>query len=75
MACSAGIGDLDELVGRHRLGVLVNDPDDAEALGAALASLLMTSDRERIAGIARTHLARDAFLPVYRQIYAELAEG
>ncbi len=71
---SDGIGDASGLVREAGLGQVVADPEDADALRAALTLLLEAPpQREHVARVARDRLARDRFLPAYRSLYHDLA--
>ncbi len=81
LVVSEGIGDVGALVadlagarGASGLG-LVADPDDDDALRAALARAAAPDGptREELARFARDRLARDRFVPAYLALYGGLA--
>jgi glycosyltransferase involved in cell wall biosynthesis len=74
LLCSE-IGDYSALVADERLGAVLDDPDDPLALREALKGLLTRPlpARDAVAAVARERLARDRFVPVYRELYGQLA--
>jgi glycosyltransferase involved in cell wall biosynthesis len=74
---SAGIGDLDRLLGGGEVGVLVDDFSKAGYESAARAILALADDqrtRERCRALARRHLSlREVGIPRYDRLYREVA--
>jgi hypothetical protein len=74
---SAGIGDLDQLLGRERVGVLVDDFSPAGYERAAGEILALTNDpdtRGRCRSVAQRELSlREVGIPRYERLYSEVA--
>ncbi len=74
---SAGIGDLDDLLGGERVGVLVDDFSEAGYERAARDILMMTHDddiRGRCRSVAHRELGlREVGIPRYDRLYREVA--
>jgi hypothetical protein len=75
---SAGIGDLDDLLGGERVGVLVDDFTEAGYERAARDIFEMTHDddiRGRCRSVAHRELGlREVGVPRYNRLYREVAE-
>lgn len=70
------IGDTSDLVQLEELGAVVPDCEDEGALRGALERLLGDLPRrQHVAGVARQRLARDRFLPLYLDVYGQLARA
>jgi glycosyltransferase involved in cell wall biosynthesis len=76
--CNHGIGDLDDIVEREGVGVLVNgfsEPDYASA-AARLKNLLQDPDlSDRCAALARNRYGVDLGVNAYRKLYDDLVTG
>ena len=74
---SAGIGDLDRLLGRERVGVLVDHFSDASYEAVARAILELAHDdevQERCRSVAHSELGlREVGIPRYDRLYREVA--
>jgi glycosyltransferase involved in cell wall biosynthesis len=79
VVCNAGIGDMDELVERERVGVVLRDFDDESLKKAADAALLLAEEgeaRERAVRAAHSYFDLQAvggrgYLNVYRRLEGE----
>jgi glycosyltransferase involved in cell wall biosynthesis len=77
VAVTPGIGDLDEIVERHRLGVVLRGEDDAALARAAEDLLTLAKDPElpdRARQVARERFTLESGAEAYREIYSELTE-
>jgi glycosyltransferase involved in cell wall biosynthesis len=74
---SAGIGDLDQLLGGSGVGVLVDDFSDAGYETAARSVFALADDprtRERCRALARRHMSlREVGIPRYDRLYRDVA--
>jgi glycosyltransferase involved in cell wall biosynthesis len=76
VVCNAGIGDMDELVERERVGVVLHDLNEADYRAAAERALMLVEDvevRERCKRIARerfdlTTIGGQRYLNVYLRL-------
>jgi glycosyltransferase involved in cell wall biosynthesis len=75
VAVTPDIGDLDEIVEEHRLGVVVRADDDAALARASAALLELAADPElpdRSRAIARDRFTLEAGADAYRRLYERL---
>jgi glycosyltransferase involved in cell wall biosynthesis len=82
VVCNAGIGDMDELVERERVGVVLRDFDDESYATAAEQALLLAEDTEvRVRAVNAAHKYFDlktvggrGYVNVYRRLEGQPVE-
>jgi glycosyltransferase involved in cell wall biosynthesis len=75
VAVTPDIGDLDEIVDQHRLGVVVRGDDEASLARASKELLELAADPDlpaRARAVARERFTLDAGADAYRHLYEEL---
>jgi glycosyltransferase involved in cell wall biosynthesis len=75
VAVTPDIGDLDEIVEAHRVGVVIRGDDDAALESASQALLELAADPglpERARAIARDRFTLEAGADAYRQLYERM---
>ena len=78
VVCNRGIGDLDDIIEREGVGVLVDSFSDAAYSDAALRLKGLLEDPDlsgRCRRLAETRYSVDLGVDMYRQLYAELVAG
>ena len=76
VVCNRGIGDLDDIIEREGVGVLVDGFSDAAYSDAALRLKRLLEDPDlsgRCRRLAETRYSVDLGVDMYRQLYAELS--